>query len=524
MSGDARVMDQALGMGALRVAEVLGALASAADLANGFAFGKVLRTSILASRLAVLAGLDDEVVAESYFLSQLRYLGCTSFAHEEGHRYGAGDDVALRHTMAMVDGADKVGALSAMWSGFAPGVGRLAKAAGIARLVTDGAVNRHANAQCNGAMALSRIAGMDERLVSRLEAILERWDGLGAPRRLEGEGIPIATRIHNFADVVEIAHHRGGLELAREVVAKRRGGQLDPAVCDTFLKHADTLDRDLSTSTLWEDFLAAEPASPRVLDEGRLDGVTRALGYFADLKSPWLLGHSRRVSELAEKAGEALGLPARDREILRRSGHLHDLGRVAVPTRIWDREGPLGALEWAQVKLHTQHTEQILSLSPVLAPLCSIACAAHEEPRGAGYHRRLREGQLDLLAQVLHAADAVAAMGEARPHRTALGRDAIVKALRADVADGRFDRRTAEVVLEVARLVVTARRDTATLSEREREVLIWVARGKTNKEIGIILGISPKTVQHHVAHVYDKIGVSSRAGAAIYAMEQRLIG
>lgn len=61
------------------------------------------------------------------------------------------------------------------------------------------------------------------------------------------------------------------------------------------------------------------------------------------------------------------------------------------------------------------------------------------------------------------------------------------------------------------------------LSEREREVLCWVARGKTNKEIAIVLGISPKTVQHHVAHVYDKIGVYSRAGAAIFAMEHRLI-
>lgn len=511
-------------IGTSRVAEVLGALASAGDLANGFVFGKVLRTSILASRLASLGGHGDEVAAESFFLSQLRYLGCTAFAHEEGHRYGAGDDIALRHTMAMVDGKDKVGALSAMWSGFAPGVGALSKAAGIARLVTGDTVDQHANAQCNGAMALSRIAGMDERLVSRLESILERWDGLGAPRRLEGEAIPIATRIHNFADVVEIAHHRGGLELARAVVVKRRGGQFDPVVSDTFLAHADELDRALSTTTLWEDFLAAEPGPRQTVDGLRLDGVTRALGYFADLKSPWLLGHSRRVSELAEKAGEALGCGEGSREILRWSGHLHDLGRVAVPTRIWDRQGPLGALEWAQVRLHTQHTEQILSLSGALAPLCSIACAAHEEPRGAGYHRRLREGQLDLLAQVLHAADAVAAMGEARPHRPALGRDAVVKAMRADIADGRFDRRSAEVVLEVAGLVEAARRETGTLSEREREVLVWVARGKTNKEIGIILGISPKTVQHHVAHIYDKVGVSSRAGAAIYAMEQHLLG
>ena len=61
------------------------------------------------------------------------------------------------------------------------------------------------------------------------------------------------------------------------------------------------------------------------------------------------------------------------------------------------------------------------------------------------------------------------------------------------------------------------------LSEREIEVMVWVARGKTNPEIGILLGISARTVQHHVAHIYEKIGVSSRAGAALHAMENGLL-
>jgi DNA-binding CsgD family transcriptional regulator len=66
-------------------------------------------------------------------------------------------------------------------------------------------------------------------------------------------------------------------------------------------------------------------------------------------------------------------------------------------------------------------------------------------------------------------------------------------------------------------------RNATGLSGREVEVLAWVARGKTNPEIGIILGISAKTIQHHVAHIYEKIGVSSRAGAALFAMENGLL-
>ncbi len=98
--------------------------------------------------------------------------------------------------------------------------------------------------------------------------------------------------------------------------------------------------------------------------------------------------------------------------------------------------------------------------------------------------------------------------------------------LAADVAAGRLDPRVVDATLACAGIAARSAGPPVPphgLSEREREVLCWVARGKTNKEIAIVLGISPKTVQHHVAHVYDKIGVYSRAGAAIFAMEHRLI-
>jgi DNA-binding NarL/FixJ family response regulator len=69
-----------------------------------------------------------------------------------------------------------------------------------------------------------------------------------------------------------------------------------------------------------------------------------------------------------------------------------------------------------------------------------------------------------------------------------------------------------------------AREAARQLSEREVEVLRLVANGKTNKEIGFLLGISARTVQHHTAHVYDKLGVDNRAGAARWATEKGLAG
>lgn len=63
-----------------------------------------------------------------------------------------------------------------------------------------------------------------------------------------------------------------------------------------------------------------------------------------------------------------------------------------------------------------------------------------------------------------------------------------------------------------------------TLTARELEVLRLVGTGKTNREIALILRISEKTVQHHVAHAYDKLGVYSRAGATLWLAEQGLLG
>ena len=63
----------------------------------------------------------------------------------------------------------------------------------------------------------------------------------------------------------------------------------------------------------------------------------------------------------------------------------------------------------------------------------------------------------------------------------------------------------------------------ADLTEREAEVLGWLARGLTTKEIGQRLGITPKTADHHIQHVYAKIGVRTRAAATVFAMQHDLV-
>src|SRR5439155_10086627 len=122
------------------------------------------------------------------------------------------------------------------------------------------------------------------------------------------------------------------------------------------------------------------------------------------------------------------------------------------------------------------------------------------------------------------AADAYQAMCEPRPHREALPPETAAAELRAEVKAGRLDGDAVESVLGAAGHRVSRRREgPAGLTAREVEVLRLAARGLSNKDIASRLVISPKTVANHIEHIYTKIGVSSRAMASFYAMQNGLL-
>ena len=83
------------------------------------------------------------------------------------------------------------------------------------------------------------------------------------------------------------------------------------------------------------------------------------------------------------------GLPAEDVTTLRRSALVEDLGHLGVSNAIWDKQGPLSQSEVERVRLHPYLTERMLSFSPALAPLGTLAALHHERLDGSGYPRGL---------------------------------------------------------------------------------------------------------------------------------------
>jgi HD-GYP domain-containing protein (c-di-GMP phosphodiesterase class II)/DNA-binding CsgD family transcriptional regulator len=507
--------------GPSRLAELLSSLSLATDLAVGVPLETSLRTALVATHVGRARGLHGQELRDVYYASLLRHLGCTAWSHEAA-RIG-GDDHDVLHTFEGVDRANKRAMLGRIVkiASDAP-LGRRART--IARvLVTPSAGDQLATAQCAQAQALARDLELGPGVVAALGQLYERHDGRGAPRALRGDAITPVARLVVLAQLIEVLHRRLGRDGALAELARRRDREIAADVVDT--AHAEALRLwDLLERPITEGFLAAEPTPHLVIRPERVDSVALAFGRFADLKSPHTLGHSPAVAELATAAGRAAGCSAPELATLRGAALLHDLGAVSVANTVWDHAGTLGIAAWEQVRLHTYFAERILARSPALAPLAAIAGAHHERLDGSGYHRSIRGETLAPAARVLAVADVYVALTEDRPHRPARAREAAARHLTDEARAGRLCREAVAAVLASAGHPRAARPALPVgLTEREAEVLGHVARGLSSKEIAAALAIAPRTVKHHIEHIYEKTGVSTRAAAALFAARHDLV-
>jgi DNA-binding NarL/FixJ family response regulator len=157
--------------------------------------------------------------------------------------------------------------------------------------------------------------------------------------------------------------------------------------------------------------------------------------------------------------------------------------------------------------------------------MARIAGMHHERQDGSGYHHGASGAAVPVEARLLAVADVFQAMTQPRPHRSAVGGDQAAHEVTSLAKVGQLDPECAAAVVEAAgesRSHVRAAWP-AGLTDREVEVLRLIAAGLSNRKIATSLSISPRTAEHHVQHIYTKIGVSTRAGAAMFTMEHALL-
>ena len=505
----------------VQLAQVVAALSLATDLATGQPLEHELRRALLAVWLGEELGLRDDELNDVYYVALLGTVGCTI----EGRRSTAyfTDDIAFNEQVVTVDPTRPLAVAAFVLGRVGAGNPPLQRARKVLAAALAGP--RAAQVVCRDvALQLGGMLDLGPAISQAVAQCHERWDGSGGPQGLKGEQVSIAARLFHMAHDGDIFFRLGGIDAAVEVARRRAGKVYDPRVAGRFCAMAATLLGRLPSEATWETVLAAEPAPVRRLSPSALDDVLETIADFVDLRSPFTLGHSRRVASLAEAGARRLGLSEAEAAALRRAGLLHDLGRVGVPAAFWNKRTPLTAAEWERMKRHPALTELVLARSAVLGPLGTLAGLHHERLDGSGY-RSVPASFLPVAARVLATADAYQTKVEPRPHRRVLTAGEAARAVRRQADQGQLDGEAVDAVLEAAGHPPprATRRWPADLTEREVEVLRLAVRGLSNREMAELLVVSPKTVGHHLEHIYEKLGVSTRVGATLFALRHGLV-
>ena len=503
----------------MRLAELLCPLAAAADAAAALPPETAQRTALIAVELGRALGFAATSLSDLLYAGLVRHLGCSATSHEETRLMG--DDLALRGAFSHIDKASPREMLGAASREFAKGRSPIRRARTVAGFMARAplSVPRIFAARCEVSALLGRRLGLGDAALRALDETYERFDGKGLPRRRRGESLSPLSGVLGVAEwIAMFVPLPGGEAVAFDALRGRAGSEFEPRVVRALDDGREEILAKARGPAPLAALLDAEPRPHRNIDDAGT--VALVLADFADLKSSFTLGHSRKVAALARRAAEGLGLPREEIEAVELAGLVHDVGRASVSNAIWDKPGPLDAGEWDKVHAHPQFTERVLRAAAPFAGVARLAASDHERMDGGGYPRGAASSG---AGRVLAAADLVQALSEPRPHRPAYGLDQVAAIAVEEVTAGRLDRAAVNAVLEAAgnpRARVAPPRG---LTERELQVLKLLARGLVDKEIAAELRISHRTVHHHNESIYGKLEVSTRGAAALFAVEHGLL-
>ncbi len=503
----------------ISLSECLGALSLATDLADGQPQGSAIGATVIATRIGQRLGLSTGALAELYWSALLRFLGCTASAPDLAPA-GFGVEQSVNHAFTIGDPYDIDNMRQHLRAHLPKDVPELEREKMVEFVAGMGdKAYPFVEMHCEQARALARRLPVPKGVPEIVALRHSRWDGV-APLHPSGDALPLNARIMEFATAMELHRRAGGLRSMVEVARVRSGGQFDPGLTQVFLAAPEEITSGLGQFADLDLFQAHEPGEKLCIAPKDIRRVAEAYADFIDIKSRFSLGHSRRVAGIAYRAAVASSF-ADDAisETIFNAALLHDLGKSAIPTGILDKPTPLTRMEEMRLRAHSFHTEQILAMSPAFDPLREMACSVEERCDGSGYHRhiRLSEGGAALIAVANYYDELTCDL----PHREAMEPGAAAEALLTEVSAGRMPREAALVVLDSAghRREATQAALPDGLTRREAEVLRWLARGHSTKEIARTLAVSPKTVDNQTQSIYRKIGAKSRTAAALYAME-----
>lgn len=251
--------------------------------------------------------------------------------------------------------------------------------------------------------------------------------------------VHLANRVNRMMDV-EQPIYRQTRHIA-EAVSALKGSTLLPEYVDAFLKLAssDAFWLDLESPDIMQLLFERAPLSTVELDLDGLLDFAELLAQLIDFRSRFTATHSSGVAATAATLGQLFGFPEIDCKRLQVAGYLHDIGKLAIPTEMLNKEGKLTDEEWHLMRSHPYHTYRILSPITGLEDIATWCGSHHERLSGEGYPFRTHHTDLPLEARILAVADIFTALTEHRPYRRGLGQGDVITILGELVASHALD-------------------------------------------------------------------------------------
>ena len=167
-----------------------------------------------------------------------------------------------------------------------------------------------------------------------------------------------------------------------------------------------------------------------------------------DLRDPYVLGHSKQVSNYATEIARLMKLKEKQIELIRKGGLLHDIGKLGIPEELLAKPSKLTSGEYEVMKRHAVLGAELVGKSPSLRALIPIIRQHHEFFNGNGYPDRLKGNQISIEARIVAIADAIEAMASDRPYRKSLKLTRIIDEIK-QYAGTQFDPMIVEAAVQM---------------------------------------------------------------------------
>lgn len=274
-----------------------------------------------------------------------------------------------------------------------------------------------------------------------------QWDK-GRGMKFEGKEVPIGSHILHLADRVAILINKqedvlGQIKSIRAKVEEYSGEKFMPQLIDMFRSLADKEGFWLDAASPFLSSLLPmrAPLETFELDENGLLGLADLFRQVIDFRSEFTATHSSGVAAVAEALADLCMFSERECRLMKIAGYLHDLGKLAIPAEILQKNGKLNDDEYAVMRTHPYHTYRTLETIPALRQVAMWASFHQERLDGNGYPFHLKGEDLVLGARIMAVADVFTALTENRPYREGSSTRETMQSLQRMADDSHLDSR-----------------------------------------------------------------------------------